>query len=185
MILFWKFLKSGYYLIFLIAMIFCLCAISCSRYQNISMLQSYSIELTSREKMELLSEHNKWRKQVGVADLKWSVELERVAQNWANKLSRQYGCKMMHSDNEFGENIFWANYNVNAKRVVDYWAAERFYYDYSTNSCRAGKSCGHYTQIVWRDTIEVGCAKARCSNSEEIWVCNYRPAGNIRNKRPY
>jgi len=42
------------------------------------MLQSYSIELTSREKMELLSEHNKWRKQMGVADLNGQLNLKEL-----------------------------------------------------------------------------------------------------------
>lgn len=115
----------------------------------------------------------------------WSTELESVARDWAYKLSREYGCRMMHSSINYGENIFWSNYPVKAKYVVDYWAEERFNYDYSTNSCRLGKVCGHYTQIVWKETKELGCGRALCEGGEEIWVCNYNPAGNIKGKKPY
>ena len=43
---------------------------------------------------------------------------------------------------------------------------------------------GHYTQIVWRSTVEVGCAVAR-SGLHEVWVCRYSPPGNVVGQRPY
>ena len=165
-------------------MLFIFFIINCAGFQNVSQ-KRYSAELTEMEKRELVNEHNKWRRQVGVPDLIWSSELESFARQWAGKLSRQYGCKMMHSSKSLGENIFWANYANSPRNVVDYWASERFYYDYQTNICRNGKGCRHYTQLIWADTREVGCARALCSEREEIWVCNYRPAGNISGKRPY
>lgn len=145
----------------------------------------YRAELTETEKRQLLYEHNKWRKYVGVAPLRWNYYLEKMAQEWADKLSSQYGCRMIHSKTNYGENIYWANYASTPTEVVNKWASERFYYDYSTNSCKAGKTCGHYTQIIWQDTTEIGCGRAICKNMEEIWVCNYNPAGNIKNKKPY
>ncbi len=167
--------------IYILSLLFISLIFGCTAFQLTK--QQYTADLTYREKDELLWEHNKWRRQVGVPDLKWSTELERIAKNWAYHLS--YTCKMVHSDHNLGENIFWANYRVSPKEVVNYWANERHYYDYQNNSCRENKKCGHYTQIVWRTTEEVGCGKALCRNGEEIWVCNYRPAGNISNRRPY
>ena len=37
---------------------------------------------------------------------------------------------------------------------------------------------GHYTQIVWRTTREVGCAKAE-GRQFDFLVCRYYPAGNV------
>nr|WP_256364131.1 CAP domain-containing protein [Thermodesulfovibrio sp. N1] len=156
--------------------------LGCAYYPN---YRVYSFELTEKEKTEIINAHNQWRKQVGVPNLVWSKELEKIAQNWANKLAKNYSCRMIHSSNRLGENIFWSNSPVRPKYVVDYWAQERFNYDYYSNSCRQDKICSHYTQIIWRETKELGCARALCSKGEEIWVCNYNPAGNIVGKKPY
>lgn len=159
--------------------------INCSGYQDIVMTRQYPSELSQRERENMLSEHNKWRQQVGVSPLKWSYELEETARDWALKLSLNYNCKMIHSNSKFGENIFWASKPVSVKYVVDSWAEERFNYNYSSNSCKVGKVCGHYTQIIWRETKNLGCARAFCRDGGQIWVCNYEPAGNIVGKKPY
>src|SRR5712691_6171246 len=55
-------------------------------------------------------------------------------------------------------------------------------YDYASNRCHG--VCGYYTQIVWRDTREVGCGVAR-GPGREVWVCDYSPPGNWVGRRPY
>ncbi|MEJ5227248.1 CAP domain-containing protein [Thermodesulfovibrio sp.] len=158
---------------------------SCVTYQKVEDDRKTSTELTAFDREEMLSEHNKWRTLVGVPPLRWSTFLEEMAKDWAYKLSSIYNCRMIHRSSDYGENIYWSNFPSSPKKIVTFWANERFDYDYSTNKCKANKQCGHYTQLVWRDTREVGCGKARCSRGEEIWVCNYYPEGNITGKRPY
>jgi len=48
--------------------------------------------------------------------------------------------------------------------VVSAWAGEAQDYQYATNTCAAGKECGHYTQIVWRGTLRAGCAHRVCES---------------------
>jgi pathogenesis-related protein 1 len=69
--------------------------------------------------------------------------------------------------------------------VVDVWGRESADFQIEANACLPGRACGHYTQIVWRTTREVGCALRVCSAKDQVWVCQYQPAGNYLGQRPY
>jgi pathogenesis-related protein 1 len=89
-----------------------------------------------------------------------------------------------------GENIYATSAlpsSTTAQQAVNMWAAERVNYNYATNTCAAGAVCGHYTQIVWRSTVKVGCAIGDCPNLRyrTSIVCNYGPGGNYSGQRPY
>lgn len=144
----------------------------------------------------MLEEHNTLRAAVGVPKLRWSDALARQATAWAAKLKKS-GCAMQHSRGTLGENLYWASARktggksipqpITEKEVIASWATEKSWYSRAADTCEAppGKTCGHYTQIVWEATREVGCAKAICNDSSQIWVCNYAPAGNVLGQRPY
>ena len=147
-----------------------------------------SVDATS-----MIAAHNEWRAKVGVPGLKWSEKLAGIAQQWTDHLAATT-CSGGHSGNEYGENIFMASARMysdgrhelspkSPKDAVDAWGSEVQWYDYSTNSCHM--ECGHYTQVVWKDTKEVGCAMSVCADKTQIWVCNYYPAGNMVGKKPY
>ena len=124
--------------------------------------------------------------------LSWSSGAAAVAQAWADRCAYQHN----PGRGDRGENIaasappgHWG-----IADVVGAWAGEAQDYDYGRNACAPGKQCGHYTQIVWRDTTRVGCAHTVChSNSPfgaqlpdwDFWVCDYEPPGNWAGQRPY
>jgi pathogenesis-related protein 1 len=129
-----------------------------------------------------LAAHNAIREKLGLPALEWSDKLAGAAQNWATTLLMQ-GVFVHRPDNAYGENLFEIRGGgTEAAAVVKAWAAEASQYDLRRNRCRG--VCGHYTQIVWKDTLQVGCAVAR-SSFREVWVCNYYPAGNVTGRRPY
>ncbi len=153
----------------------------------------------------MLLAHNEWRAKEGVAPMAWSMTLQDKASQWAAHLQTTNACGMKHSG--AGENLYWASpqKTANAKDaqghwiwqnslqaikpadVVASWGSEKQWYNYATNQCNApaGKACGHYTQVVWRASTEVGCAKAVCADFSQVWVCNYAPAGNVVGQKPY
>lgn len=158
--------------------------------------------LTAAEQSTLVAAHNRWRATVGVGRLTWADDLAVRAQAWANNLGQNNHCAMQHSRNrddgavKIGENLYWASpviwsngrrevQAIASDKVVDAWGSEVKDYSYAGNSCRPGQMCGHYTQVVWRDTREVGCAAYVCGDASQVWVCQYRPAGNWVGQQPY
>jgi uncharacterized protein YkwD len=124
--------------------------------------------------------------------LTWSSGAAAVAQAWADNCTYQHNA----GRGTRGENIA-ANAppgTLNLAGVVNAWSSEAQYYDYSTNTCAAEQQCGHYTQIVWRDTLRVGCGHRTCTTNSpfgaqfpnwEFWVCDYEPPGNYVGQKPY
>lgn len=158
--------------------------------------------LNPEEQTNLVAAHNRWRGNLGLSSLTWAGDLAQNAQTWANSLGKNHNCTMQHSRNrtlagaQLGENLYWASpvtwsdgrrevQAISPPKVVDAWGSEVKDYDYGANTCRPGKMCGHYTQVVWRDTREVGCGAHVCPGGEQVWVCQYRPAGNWVGQRPY
>ena len=120
-----------------------------------------------------------------LAPLTWSPHLAATAQAYAER------CIWQHSSNGYGENLWAATYAPTGDDVVALWAAEAQSYDHENNACTG--VCGHYTQIVWESTTELGCGVKHCTDgidglswpSGYIVVCNYDPPGNYWGQRPY
>ncbi len=139
--------------------------------------------LTQAEIDITVAVHNEWRAKVNVPPLVWDKELAKTALKWAKQLKKE-DCAFKHSGvNGLGENLFMGTTGFyGPKEVVDSWGNEIKDYNYKKNSCSG--VCGHYTQIVWKTTERVGCAKIECDGMD-IWVCNYDPPGNWVGQKPY
>jgi len=74
--------------------------------------------------------------------------------------------------------------NLNGVDVVKMWASEKPFYSHDTNSC-VGDECLHYTQVVWRKSVHLGCGRAKCKNGWWFVTCNYDPVGNFEGQSPY
>ncbi|KAG1348125.1 putative Pathogenesis-related protein [Cocos nucifera] len=114
----------------------------------------------------------------------WDNSLARYALKYAN--TRAGDCRLVHSGGPYGENLYMSSPSIaTAARAVGAWVDERRFYDYRSNTCARGRVCGHYTQVVWRDSVRVGCARVRCNNGNYFIMCSYKPPGNISGRRPY
>ncbi|MQL92148.1 hypothetical protein Taro_024765 [Colocasia esculenta] len=133
---------------------------------------------------EFLNPHNAVRARHNVPPLQWSAALTQVARGYANQ--RRGDCALVHSTNDYGENLFWGEGRLwKPADAVAAWAAEEASYNYRTNTCKAGADCTHYTQMVWKRTKQVGCAKIICKNGDSFIICNYFPHGNVIGQKPY
>ncbi len=112
----------------------------------------------------------------------WSDDIASTAQAWAEHLRDTRKCGLLHSDTRFGENLA-AGEEMDAGRAVRMWAGEIDNYQYSPTYEFAPRS-GHYSQIVWRRTTNIGCGRATCGRNAVV-VCRYSPAGNSIGKAPF
>ena len=152
----------------------------------------------------IIALHNAVRAEHQQHPLTWSPALANYAQQWVNHLAKTENCGMMHRPNyngasfqqKHGENLFWASpvqlsngrnrkQSITNRDIMTAWVEEENYYDYRTNRCQPGEDCGHFTQVVWHESRQVGCAMAVCSDQSQIWACNYHPRGNYIGERPY
>jgi uncharacterized protein YkwD len=133
---------------------------------------------------EMLDSHNKVRRERQIPPLIWSTRLEALAQEWAGHLSA-IGTLEHDRSRRVGQNLFVSyGRRVSPAFVVGDWAGESKDYDERRFKCASGRVCGHFTQIIWRETKEVGCGVAG-GNDGQFWVCYYSPPGNVIGDKPY
>uniref|UniRef100_A0A8B9KCZ1 SCP domain-containing protein n=1 Tax=Astyanax mexicanus TaxID=7994 RepID=A0A8B9KCZ1_ASTMX len=105
--------------------------------------------------VEFLQTHNTYRNKHGAPPLTISQDLCRSAKSWADYLLSIK--TLQHSSGgKFGENLFYT------------WSS-------------GGKSLtGHFTQVVWKDTKELGYGVA--TDGKTVFVVGqYLPPGNFTN----
>jgi uncharacterized protein YkwD len=148
-------------------------------------------KVTKEEAQSALDFHNKVRADVGVTALIWSPDLAKFAQEWADHLASQ-GCDMQHRPRDgewaqkYGENIFWGmGADYSALDASKGWYSEIEQYTYGVINSSNWSKTGHYTQMVWKKTTQVGIAVAKCSDGAIIIVANYNPPGNYMGESPY
>lgn len=134
---------------------------------------------------EILEAHNKYREEVGVPPLEWSDSLASSAQKWADQLAAKGD--LDHSSTNYGENLWSGSSGAFSQtRMVDRWGSEKQFFISGQpfpNACQGG-ICGHYTQIIWKNTTEVGCGLAS-GKGKDYLVCQYNPSGNFEGEMPY
>lgn len=142
------------------------------------------------EFQKMLDVHNQYRCLHNVPPMEWDEGIAAKAQEWAD------GGLYQHSSSDFrrydgmyhGENLAWAYYSgmtgPDGAAMTKKWYDEIEYTENGKTDTISvdGNAVGHYTQIVWKDSVRLGCGKGRAvvnSYEGDYWVCHYGPGGNI------
>lgn len=68
---------------------------------------------------------------------------------------------------------------MTGKSATDQWYAEIKYFDFKEKVF--ANNTGHFTQVVWKGSLELGAATATSSTGFHFCVARYRKSGNIMN----
>ena len=138
----------------------------------------------------ILTVHNQERAAVGVLPLVWSNELAAGAQTWAENLATTG--EFAHDPNRpngVGENIAGFNPSMGVSAPGEgqsLWVDEKKNWHGGVLTPENWYPTGHYTQMVWKDTQQVGCATGSGDGHPfSILVCRYSPPGNFMGQAPY
>jgi hypothetical protein len=147
--------------------------------------------------------HNTERAAVGVPPLIWSDKLAADAKTWADYMATTHNFRhdTAHLGNlGEGENLNAIVYNLgdppSTAKLQEGWVNEKNYYQqWATNSLPktanwTGWYPGHYNQMVWNTSKEVGCATGFTSglstDTRGVYLdCRYSPPGNYFGQKPY
>ena len=120
------------------------------------------------EKEQFLRFHNLKRCWHNAPDIKWNDQLAAEAKTYASR------CVFAHAGGNFGENLAMGYNSITASQ--DAWYMEYLRYNFSSGSF--SPATGHFTQMVWIGSTELGCARVQCAQGA-FDICRYKAAGNV------
>jgi uncharacterized protein YkwD len=174
--------------IFLFSLLFCP-KLSCAQ----ATIDNTGSKIYTEDDRAILDHHNKIRNDLNIPPLTWSTDLEAYAQDWADSLATSYNCNLMHRENQgentqgYGENLYGGS-SAESFKPIDAslaWYSEIQQYTYVKLDENNWHNTAHYTQMIWKNTKEVGVGIATCPAGGIIVVANYNPPGNYVDEYPY
>ena len=170
---------------------------------TLAVLASFSSLGQVDDKGEALKIHNLERMSLNLQPLKWSNKLEKDAKKHADYLALKDIFrhskdlrKLKQGENLYstmyyliegnGEKYFFeeTNYLVDASVA---WLDEKKDYKYAKIGDRKNtfSMIGHYTQMIWNKSTEVGIAYSKSKSGNIYVVARYFPQGNWTGEYPY
>jgi hypothetical protein len=143
----------------------------------------------------IYTDQNAARAFYGIAGFTLDLDLVDLAQqiteqcqwtdsSWKTSAQTTYASKLGVASTTIGFNKAAASVGSTS---VDGWLAQKSKWNCETNTCTSG-ICGSYTQVVWKNSVRIGCALSKCTTGTplgssfttwEYLLCLYNPAGNL------
>jgi hypothetical protein len=147
--------------------------------------------LASSSAMEarFLAAHNRERLAAGVPPLRWDPALAAAAASYGPSLAAMGRLEHSPRASRPGqrENLWMGTRGAfSPEQMVGTWAQEKAYFRPGVfpNVSSTGNwvDVSHYTQMIWRSTISVGCAVHQTRTTDYL-ICRYSPPGNVDGRR--
>ncbi|KAI0203562.1 CAP domain-containing protein [Astrocystis sublimbata] len=123
----------------------------------------------------ILNSTNLYRDEHNATSLVWNETLEAFATDYLHSKKVGADCEFAHSGGPYGENL--AIGYPNATASIEAWGNERDEYNFGKPGFT--EKTGHFTQLVWKSTSDVGCGRRLCGQRGWYLACEYWPPGNV------
>ncbi|XP_068745243.1 Golgi-associated plant pathogenesis-related protein 1-like isoform X1 [Montipora capricornis] len=119
--------------------------------------------------------HNYFRTLHQVPPVTWSTSLQKEAEDWVKHLAENN--KFQHSLHNPG-NLYMAGYKHDeiCSDAIWWFHQEEKFYNYSSPGFLY--AAGHFTQVIWRNSKEIGAAWAKRKDGRFVVSIKYKPGGN-------
>ncbi|XP_026737682.1 venom allergen 5-like [Trichoplusia ni] len=130
----------------------------------------------------------------------WDEELHVKASRWAIQNYNYHNPDRNTISGRFttGENLYWysttnSKYELDPNNPLESWFSEHVNFTFGPLHAHDfdisnNYDIGHYTQMIWSDSVYIGCAISQTFKNgwnKFFVVCNYGPGGNYIKEKPY
>lgn len=166
--------------------------------------ESRFLEVRDEDTVEdaFVDTHNEERAIWGQPSVSWRSDIATAAAAHAATctFAHSTSASRTHGTEYWGENLAASTASSNdveeAEKRTRSWIGEKIDWNCGNvgggSDCRAGKPCGHLTQVIWHDSTEIGCAIQHCTTGSPFgggsWVftvCQYHKGGNYGGQHPF
>ncbi|EGG21131.1 hypothetical protein DFA_01006 [Cavenderia fasciculata] len=128
--------------------------------------------------------------QVPIQNLVWNNDLASNALGLATLCGSQY-MSDAGASGVYSESVQTFDSDPNGEMLINAFSIGKEGYNYDDNLCYDNVDCAAYTNMLWEQSSQVGCAKVDCGSNTSggslRWrvVCNWNPAGSFAGVKPY
>uniref|UniRef100_A0A8D2J9S1 SCP domain-containing protein n=1 Tax=Varanus komodoensis TaxID=61221 RepID=A0A8D2J9S1_VARKO len=133
---------------------------------------------------QIVDKHNDLRRGVtppasNMLKMEWNTIAAENAKNWAKQCTLSHSPRMKRVVKGIvcGENLFMSTVATPWPAVIQSWYNEEKYFKHGVGPVPQDAETGHYTQIVWYKSYQVGCYGTYCPSAgfSYYYVCHYCP----------
>ena len=132
-------------------------------------------------KKDIIKQINKYRKSHGVKSLTNEPNIDKIAQKFANELSKKENLDYSYNQykgEDLGESVYQSEVFIAPLKLAKIFYDENLEYDYKNKNPEPS----NFTQMVWKSSELIGFGMQKSASNKYYFVINYFPTGNIDGK---